>query len=688
MCWFCHLLVDTGNLTGMHLISDKDMFSTLDEDAAQYPVCVANNNVELSAGVGTCDLLTIGGDDVPTGRIILKNCAYCPTLGTNLLCVTKLKEAGWSFDPDQCKLYSSHGHVYNLDDHFTLPVMPVGGIAGHMFITRGKHGPTHIDDEKLSKKQLNELRLQSARLNDPPADVLRNLHKFVDGAPDILRKASRNTATSRARLLADGKQYNAPELDDPVATHPGEKTAMDHWSSTVTSHMGNTGLFVCIDIHSGHFRLYPVARKSEHDKCSERYFAEAAHDGVTIPEGSVMYTDNEAIFNSRRFNMVTDKRRLLHHFSAEYEPWGNGAVESVNRYVCEHVVRALITGGAPEELWDFAALDAEYLLNAIRTRGGTSVRELWCGKRRNLQRRRVLFCKMIARKPVQWRGSKLDERAIECAYLGKARNKQGYYGISEKYGLITTTNATWIEDEFPFKEGMRLPAARRTGGGSGGASPGGGAGIRHGLEDDDGNDASEDDDVGDGAHVDDIQDPEDAQSTSAASGEGACAEFDNAGTPDIFIKRHNKTIHEESSEDEHEPPLPADKHPEVDSDDLLTSPEVSEPPAADDTPQQSGPQTRSQRSEPMPQTVFSELDKHNHSVYCARLALHALMVGVPDEAIESVLPLVCSVCSASPGGLPDDYIPKPRDNVDDIQDEAIKAAWKEADNKEFDKTST
>ena len=696
------LLVDTGNLTGKHLIADKSLFSTLDEGATQYPVCVANNNIELSAGVGTCDLITIDDkNNNPNGRIILRDCAYCPTLGANLLCVTKLKESGWSFDPDNCKLYASNGNVYHLDDHFTFRAIPLSGMAGFTFVTRGKNGPTHIDDEKLSKKQLNELRLQAARLNDPPAEVLRDLHKTVDGTADILRKATRTNATSRARLLADGKQYNAPEVDDPVAKNPGDKTAMDHWSSTVTSYMGNTGLFACIDIHSGHFRLYPIARKSEHDKCGERYFVDAAHDGVKIPEGSVMYTDNEAIFTSRRFNMVTDKRRLLHQFSAEYEPWGNGVVESVNRYVCEHVVRALIIGGAPEELWDFAALDAEFLLNAIRTRNGVSVREAWCGKRRNLKRRRVLFCKMIARKPVQWRGSKLEDRGIECVYLGKARNKQGYYGLSEKYGLITTTNATWMEDEFPFKQGMRLPQNRRGGGGSGGASPGGGVAapgdISLGVDDDDGHGDNNDDDGG--SRYDDEDDDDDGginngldaasppspptptdDNASAASGEGGVA-FEEAGTPDVFIRRHNndRALQESSSEPEHPSDSPTSSHdPDYAPASSATSDSASETPVRQPQHQHN---TRSTRSEPLPQTVFSELDKHNHSAYCARLALHALMVGVPDEAIESVLPILCS---ASPGGIPDDYVPKPRDNVDEIEDDVIREAWKESDKKEFD----
>ena len=220
---------------------------------------------------------------------------------------------------------------------------------------------------------------------------------------------------------------------------------------------------------TAHFRLYPVATKAQAPEVCDRYYKEAARDGVEIKPGFVYYSDNEMIFKSKRLFNILDEHQLLHEFSAEYEPWGNGGIESVFRYCVEGMCRAHIRGGAPDELWEFSALDQESLLNSVRSRDGTSVREKWCGRRPDISRRRVLFCKITARKPIPWRTGKIGEKQIEGVYCGKARNKQGAYIWTEKHGLCTSTNYTCFETEFPLKDGTMTFHSPARGGGGGGA---------------------------------------------------------------------------------------------------------------------------------------------------------------------------------------------------------------------------
>ena len=114
---------------------------------------------------------------------------------------------------------------------------------------------------------------------------------------------------------------------------------------------------------------------------------------------------------------------------------------------------AHIRSGAPDVFWEFSVVDAAGLCNKIQCRDGKSLYERWCGKRPSISGRKVLFCKAIARKPVPWRDGKIDAQQIEGVYCGKARRKQGYYVWTPEYGLVTSTNVIWFENDFPFKDG-------------------------------------------------------------------------------------------------------------------------------------------------------------------------------------------------------------------------------------------
>ncbi|MDC0525725.1 hypothetical protein OAO87_01905, partial [bacterium] len=498
------VIVDTGNLTGKHLICDRNLFASLDESGTHVPFAVANDEVEYTKGNGTCHMLVIGPDGVPTAKLALDDCAYAPSLGVNLLSVQAAKSRGASFDLDHNIITTSSGTTMPFGDDFTLHIVADTTSSKCVTFTtdvmkRGKDGPTHISTKPLSAKQQKELDLWMARLGYPTVDVLRDLHKVADGTPDIFKKADRHNALSMPRLLADGAKLPTRKLDGPIAKKAGEITSTDHWKASCVGYLGFTGFLGYIDNHSGHFKIYPVVSKSEYPTTTRRYYKDAAHDGVTLAPGSVMYSDNEVVIRSHMMELALDEQGQVHKFSAEYEPWGNGGIESVNRYLPAHMRRCHIDSGAPEELWPFSALDGEITLNITRTRNGTSCRELWCGKRGNVSRRYRLFCKGVCRGPVAWRGGKIAARALDGVYCGKARNKQGCYFLTAEHGLVCSTNYTLFENVFPFKEGFtyRKPA---TGGHSSGlrvphvAPPAGGGGGGGGNDDDD----SPDDDIGSG----------------------------------------------------------------------------------------------------------------------------------------------------------------------------------------------
>ena len=459
------IIVDTGNLTGKHLICNKDLFSTLDETAAGMPVKSASDDVSTSAGDGSCTFIALDNFGTsPASWVSLDDCSYVPGFGVNLLSVQKLREQGARVDLDANTVTFASGATISFDSDFTMSVVPTPNGAYPAIVSRGKYGPTRIGIVKLTPAQQALMDLWSARLNGATALTLRNIHKITEGAPSILRLANDHNALSVPRLMATGKRMNAPaRTEGPIATKPGQITSIDWWDGPCTGLLGSTGLFALSDNGSGAFRAYPAASKGEAAPVTDLYYRDAAHDGVVIDPGSVVFSDNEKMLTSRKFEDQLSELRAVHEFSAEYEPWGNGGVESVNRYLPAMMRAAHIKGGAPDEFWEFSAVDCAHLLNTIMERDGVSLHERWCGKRRSIAGRKTLFCRALARKPVPWRGGKLDAQQIDGVYLGKARRKQGYYVWSPEYGIVTSSNVTFFESVFPFKNGMTYTPHASTG---------------------------------------------------------------------------------------------------------------------------------------------------------------------------------------------------------------------------------
>ena len=100
----------------------------------------------------------------------------------------------------------------------------------------------------------------------------------------------------------------------------------------------------------------------------------AARDGVQPVLGGVVFTDNETIFVSKAMNMVAREHNKVMKHSAEYEPWGNGAIEHVFTYVVHEMRKLKARSNLPDDFWDFMIMHAERILNARRVRDGANPR--------------------------------------------------------------------------------------------------------------------------------------------------------------------------------------------------------------------------------------------------------------------------------------------------------------------------
>ena len=614
----------------MHLFTDKSYFTDLNEE--HVPVAVANNNIELTQGSGTCEFIAHDKTGTPTAHIDLKHCAYCPSLGVNILCAKLLKERGVIVDTVHNSLEFPGGAKVHFDDDFTFDASPIGKYANAIrpsaILSRGKHGPTH--SRRLEKSEVRQAKqdLWMARLNDPNPLTLNKALDATRGMPKLLREVEVPDAMTDARLLADGKRPPVRARSDPVTTIPGASTSFDHWSSTVESVLGANGVIAGIDNATSHFRIYPVATKSECFASIKRYYADAAHDGVTIPAGAVNYSDNENIFKDKRiFDFCVDNS-ILKRFAVEYEPWGNGGVEAVFSYWVDWMRRLLARGSAPDEFWIFAGMRAEYLLNALRTRDGKSVRESWCGQVPDLSTLKTLFCKAIVQEPRAWHTNKIHNRSALCVYLGEARNKAGSVFYDSEIGICYSSRYTLDETVFPFADGTVVFNAK---------SP---------------------------------------QRTPAGSPGGAVATYAAPAAPGGEVPT------DETATDADETATDADEHEGEEGANV-----VDEEPAPDDDniSLQSGPGPATVQ-QPQPPEILPAthagyaLRDRNGTVnfitkeWCEKTALNMITVGlVPSQSGHA--------CAALP--VEGEVVPSPHDLIDDIEDEIWRAAWKAADTKEL-----
>ena len=290
------LLVDSqtiGQAGGQsyHIIKDKRLFSQLDESAKPIAVQQPTGDVVMSSGTGTCKFVTM------TGKIMqMSPCIWVPTFMFNLMSVKAVAAKGVQPSFTDCAFVLPDGHHIPFDpDTYSLDVVPLTDVSETVLaavnvISTGKDGKMKIDNSKLTDMQRKELLAWSARLGDPPASVLRRLHKTVDGTPDVFGKANDNNTLSDAKLFATGRKLPTPAMDVPLATEPGQVTASDYWDAKMTSRItGDKGYFTFIDVYSGKFKVYCTKSKANAVKCTDEYYMDAAREGVDIKPGSVRY---------------------------------------------------------------------------------------------------------------------------------------------------------------------------------------------------------------------------------------------------------------------------------------------------------------------------------------------------------------------------------------------------------------
>ena len=458
-----------------HFIADISLFSTLSPLAKPVTVSIGGK-VPSARFIG--DIMVKHPE---TGQVTtITNCLYSPEFPHNILNIWELRRRGAVYDMDKTRAmrdkFDMLGAVYDVGRDCSIEVMrarpPSVGLNVHVLavetVQRGLHGKLHIDANAMAGQERAEFELHLARFNDPGLDRVRSMAKVADGVPAVLSKANAVNTATLARFLADPPQSAPKAGSTPVAEAPGDLTQIDIYKGPCKSVNGNSYMSSATDSYSGNFKVYPIKTKDVVPQTVDRYFLDAKAAKVG-GKGGVLYSDNEIVLNSVRMNKVAATHDQTRRNSVEYTPTGNAGAENVYRLVGHEMRKSLIRAGMPDEFWDNAAMDAQDVLEATRDRGGVSPGEKYDGKRRDVSKRRVFGCLVVAKKLPTWVESKTDDRGALGVNLGRSHGKPGWNVWTPDFGLLTSKHVTFYETVFPFKDGT-FALDGSTGGGYGGSS--------------------------------------------------------------------------------------------------------------------------------------------------------------------------------------------------------------------------
>lgn len=119
----------------------------------------------------------------------------------------------------------------------------------------------------------------------------------------------------------------------------------------------------------------------------------------------------------------------------------------MNRTILDRIRCMLIDADLDQEFWAEALNTATVIMNLIPRGSKFSPNELWNNEKFDLESLRVFGCKAMAHIPKEKR-KKLDEKSIECIFVGYANNAKGYRLYDPESGkIIISRDVIFIEDQ-------------------------------------------------------------------------------------------------------------------------------------------------------------------------------------------------------------------------------------------------
>ena len=245
------------------------------------------------------------------------------------------------------------------------------------------------------------------------------------------------------------KSHKLPFSQSTISSsRPLEYLFSDVWSSPILSHDNFKYYLIIIDHYTRYTWLYPLKQKSQ---VKETFiaFKNLVENKFQAWIGT-FYFDNGGEFLALK--AYFSAQGISHHTSPPHTPEHNGISERKHRHVVETGLTLLSQASVPKTYWPYAFAVAVYLINRLPTPvlSTQSPFQKLFGRSPNYSNFRIFGCACFPwLRP--YNNHKLDDRSLQCVFLGYSLTQSAYYCLHIPSGRIyVSRHVQFDESSFPF----------------------------------------------------------------------------------------------------------------------------------------------------------------------------------------------------------------------------------------------
>lgn len=298
-----------------------------------------------------------------------------------------------------------------------------------------------------------DLLLMHDRLGHPSAE---RLTKALQLAGHQVPKDT--SILNNCEACKHGKMHRTaiPKHSTRRASRPLERVHSDIVGPMrVESAGGNKYMVSCIDDHSRFAQVYFVTMKSEASgKLMDYLEFWQAHKELLI---KIIRSDNGGEYLSKVFIAYCLKHGIKQELTIAGTPQQNGVAERFNRTTMNAARALLSKSQMPHKFWAAAVSHACDINNQLPCKANDGVPPItrWDGSAPQIDDLKVFGCAAYSHRAG---GSKLDERAFLCVYIGRDPQRKGYKLYDPNANrFFSSRDVEFNEAYLPYRDNFKVP---------------------------------------------------------------------------------------------------------------------------------------------------------------------------------------------------------------------------------------
>jgi transposase InsO family protein len=322
-------VLDSGSSS--HMVSDKHMFITLDEDEKGLINTSCGGSTLAIEGKGSISL------KFKDRNLTLHNVLYVPHLSVNLLSLRQLllEQCKVNFSVNEFSVTKLEQPYLEGHYHDNLPVLKLEPVKQH----------AHLSTAELLHKSLGHV--SYGRIRNKLGILIKTPEICKSCAVVKITKASFNHRTSTASRPFEELHLDLIGPIDPM------------------SHKKHRYILTIVDSNTRFCAAIPLTTKSEvFVRLTRAIDVEAKRLGY-YP--SILHSDRGTEFTNSDLSKYCDEHIIRQRFSDAYTPQQNGLAERFNRTILESLRTIILDSGLRQNLWNEILSASVLTMNQVPT---------------------------------------------------------------------------------------------------------------------------------------------------------------------------------------------------------------------------------------------------------------------------------------------------------------------------------